>query len=202
MERIEYVSRMEDYAAWIQFELLYIRRMGLRMKLGALRHWIIIDLFFFTTLFIARIGWIYLSTVIALMVVIQLILVLGQNKSVRKGTLEEAQRAYSGRKEDMEPHVFWFDQDKVVDEGKYIRIEVRWERIQEMILSPDWSAIRFGAISSYIKRSSVITGDFERFAAEILKEYQEAKQRLGLESKYRFIEQKTNRDDGPIPVGR
>lgn len=202
MERIEYVSRMEDYAAWIQLDMLYIRRWGRTRRWQIIRQCLLIDLILLGLMIWNHTEWTELATFIGILVIIQTPLILRAASIVRRVSAEEARRIFDGGKADGEPRAIWFDGEKVVDEGSYRRLELLWPGIREAAVSTDWLSLNGGAATLYLRRQSVTAGDFDRFVAEAVNTFAAAKRQQEIEPKIIRLDTMIYVDGVPISTGR
>lgn len=182
MERIEYVTKMEDYAEGITRSLLHIRR-DQKPEVGKLiLGFLFFDVIILGILYILKSGWLSVSVWAIILLIIELIMILRRDDHIRESAKLNAKRVYEDASSEGGPRTIWFDREKIRDESTNHILEIRWNGIRDIALKSDCLIFNAGREFLFVLRNSVVAGDFERFASEAMKIFQEVKQQQSPEA--------------------
>ena len=98
-----------------------------------------------------------------ILLVVELFLILGDKGSLRQSAIVEANRVYEDGLGEGERQTISFDSEKVREESPNHIVEVRWDRIRELVLQPDCMILNAGKCCFFLIRYTVVSGDFDRF---------------------------------------
>ena len=202
MERIEYVSRMEDFAAYCVLEYLHINRRGKETFGEYIRQWLLFDLAVLVLLYTFGLEWTGLLAMALILGIALIYWVITWEDRIRIMLEKNARATFDPDSFGEEQKILWFDPEKFVAGSSSVRTEISWVGVLSLAITPNWIVLYIRAGSLYLHRQSVITGDFDRFVAEAVNVFQEVKQQQGQEAKIIQLDPKIKVYREPIALWR